>query len=157
MHIYCTSKPVNKRWPVQYKCSYSISYICMHTASCMLIKQPTLAVEEKREEGYKGLHSGLTITGLTITHELWYIHNGSDIKYVRNIQGSMCKNSLHFGLQQLLLQCIVSYTHCVTVLPFHIMLWVGAKLLGVFHILWSQCTCTIVAVFRHLFRRGQRG
>ena len=41
----------------------------------MLIKQPTLAVErkeEKREEGYKGLHSGLTITGLTTTHELWY-------------------------------------------------------------------------------------
>ena len=37
--------------------------------TCMLIKQPTLAVErkeEKREEGYKGLHSGLTITGLTI-------------------------------------------------------------------------------------------
>ena len=43
----------------------------------MLIKQPTLAVErkeEKREEGYKGLHSGLTITGLTITHELWQRH-----------------------------------------------------------------------------------
>ena len=38
----------------------------------MLIKQPTLAVEEKREEGYKGLHSGLTIAGLTIMHELWY-------------------------------------------------------------------------------------
>ena len=41
----------------------------------MLIKQPTLAVErkeEKREEGYKGLHSGLTITGLTTMHELWY-------------------------------------------------------------------------------------
>ena len=48
----------------------------------MLIEQLTLAVEEKREEGYKGLHSGLTIAGLTITHELWY--NGSDIKYVRN-------------------------------------------------------------------------
>ena len=43
---------------------------------CMLIKQPTLAVErreEKREEGYKGLHSGLAIAGLTIMHELWYI------------------------------------------------------------------------------------
>ena len=41
----------------------------------MLIEQLTLAVErkeEKREEGYKGLHSGLTIAGLTITHELWY-------------------------------------------------------------------------------------
>ena len=40
--------------------------------SYMLIKQPTLAVErkeEKREEGYKGLHSGLTVT---TTHELWY-------------------------------------------------------------------------------------
>ena len=34
-----------------------------------LIKQPTLSVgrkDEKREEGYKGLHSGLTIAGLTI-------------------------------------------------------------------------------------------
>ena len=41
----------------------------------MLIKQPTLAVErkeEKREEGYNGQHSGLTIAGLTIMHELWY-------------------------------------------------------------------------------------
>ena len=28
---------------------------------------------KEREEGYKGLHSGLTIAGLTITHELWYI------------------------------------------------------------------------------------
>ena len=39
----------------------------------MLIKQPTLAVErkeEKREEGYKGLHSGLTITGLDVDFKL---------------------------------------------------------------------------------------
>ena len=51
----------------------------------MLIKQPTLAVErkkEKREEGYKGLHSGLTIAGLTIT----VVHKGSDIK---NIEGTL--------------------------------------------------------------------
>ena len=57
--------------------------------SIMLIKQPTLAVERKegkREEGYKGLHSGLTITGLTITHELWQ-------RQIRTEHTKGCSNS----------------------------------------------------------------
>ena len=64
----------------------------------MLIKQPTLAVErkeEKREEGYKGLHSGLTITGLTTTHELWYTTAATSNTYgnIQNVAG-LCK-SIH--------------------------------------------------------------
>ena len=73
--------PSWKRFPEDTYSTGTYTYttfrrVCMCCVSLayqihMLIKQPTLAVEERREEG---LHSGLTITGLTITHELWQRH-----------------------------------------------------------------------------------